>query len=701
MPRRWLVVVLSGVLVLAVAAVAVVLLVHRSSITASASSTRPGLDAGDLVDRDRPSTADDDRAVVWQSDGETVGAWVRLAWSSATEVDHVEVATTGAAGTGFDSAALEFDGGPSMLLTTDAEGMASVDFPARRVSSVRLVIATVPDGTASVALTSLTVDDSGSPVLTSPPAAGVTTATSSAPDAPALIDGDVARGATGDSWTAPPGGDAWVQLAWPQPRLVASVQVFGPAEGDVDPTQRPPTPLHGVLRFDDGSTVVVSGIAAGGGPATTIAFTPRTASSVRLELATTEPGADVPVSLRELAVYDAGTTPPPWPQGADGQPADSYEVTPPTASCSSASPPTGRSSGGGLALVCPEPGSAVSGSTTLVVAGPAGTAVSATASLDPTGDSPGVVQEVASGTTDSSGRASLTVDMTALAEGPTAVRVDVAQPSDDPAAVPLYVQLVNRSGIALDAGGHAPAGMTLQYAEEFTEPLSISRDGAGAEYAATKPSYEQGGSFGDAAFADPASGTGTLGTVDSQYLRIRAQGTAPTGAAHESGILSSARVGGSGFAAQYGYFEARMLGAPGVGSWPAFWMLDTENTTPRGVTAGEVDAVELYGHDTTGSCHTTHNWGYGSDDGGVADCLDDNGFADWALVWHTYGVRFVPGGADFFIDGIQVSTYRGLRQAADPYYFLVDLALGGGWPVDLASTGEVTDLYVDWIHAYT
>ncbi|MCZ2830870.1 family 16 glycosylhydrolase [Modestobacter sp. VKM Ac-2986] len=703
MSRRSLVAVLAGVLVAALAALAVVVLVHRSSVTVSASSTRAGTDAGDLLggDGDAP---DGDRDVAWQSDGEAVGAWVRLTWPEPTEVDHVEVSTPGDPATAFGSATVEFDGGPSVLVTADASGRATADFPARRVSSVRLVIATVPDGATSVALSSLTVDDTGSPVATSPPAPGSTTVTSSSDpgSAGALVDGDVAAGATGEAWAAAADDPSpWVELAWPQPRLVASVQVFGPEGTAGDPTQDPDTPLHGVLRFSDGSTVPVSGIAAGGGPATTLAFAPRTVSGVRLELARTDPAGSTPVSLRELAVHDAGTTPPPWPRGADGHATTTYAVTPPDAEdCSTTSPAVGRSTGGQLALVCPAPGSAVSGTTTVVVAGPADTAVSATAYVDPAGSVPGTVQQVAAGTTDASGRVALTVDTSVLAAGPTALRVDLAAPAGSTPAVPVYVQLVNRSGVALDGESHAPAGMTLQHAEEFTDPLSISRTGAGSQYAATKPSYEQGGTFGEASFADPADGGGTLATLDSSYLRIRTQGTDPEGRTHESGILSSARVGGSGFAAQYGYFEARMLGAPGTGSWPAFWMLDTENTTPRGPTAGEIDAVELYGHDTTGTCHTGHNWGYGVDDGGVATCIQDT-ITDWALSWHTYGVRFLPDGADFYIDGVRVAQYTGLRQSADPYYFLVDLALGGGWPVDLAPTGDTTDLYVDWIRAYT
>ncbi|GAB4082267.1 hypothetical protein GCM10028783_32160 [Modestobacter muralis] len=649
--------------------------------------------------------------MIWQSDGEAVGAWVELTWPEPTEVDHVDVRAADT--TPITAARLVLDAGDPVDLAPGPDGVVELAFSPRTVRTARFVVTGAPTGTTSVALTRFIVDRTGTPAsgdVQASTAGGdptsswrsVVKTSSAASAAGALLDGDVAGGRAGAEWSATSTDAApWVQLSWQKPRRLASIQVLGPTALATDPAAPWNAPLHGLLRFSDGSTVVVSGIAGGGGPPTTIAFAPHTASWVRLELARTV--ATASVSLREFTAYDVGTTPPRWPRTAQGYSPTGYSTTStPAAPCSAASDPVGSSTDDQLALVCPAPGSAVSGTTTVVVAGPVGTPVTVTAWIDPVGTTPGAEQELTSGTIDASGRAVLRVDLAALATGPTALRVDR---SGSDGGTPLYVQLVNRSGVAVDTGGHAPAGMTLQYAEEFTDPLSISRRGTGAEYAATKPSHVGGGSFGDAWFADPAEGHGNITTLDSQYLRLRVQPSDPAATPwnleHEGGILSSVRVGGSGFAAQYGYFEARMLGAPGVGSWPAFWMLDTENTTPRGTTASEVDAVELYGHNTAGSCHTTHNWGYGDGDGGVAKCLEDNGVADWALAWHTYGVRFVPGGADFYIDGIQVATYQGLRQAADPHYFLMDLALGGGWPVDLAPTGEITDLYVDWIRTYT
>ncbi|ADB73178.1 glycoside hydrolase family 16 protein [Geodermatophilus obscurus] len=691
MPSRKRLLVLSAVVVAAfVVAVVVVVLRTPAAPSVTASS---GTDPADLV-------GNEDRDVGWRTDEETVGAWVELAYPEPTAVDRVQLLGPGGGDTGATSALLTFDGGGELLVTTDDAGDASVDFPERTVSWVRVTVAGVPDGATSVALAGLTVDGSAD----DPPRRGsrgpVTAETSSEGSAPAaaLSDGTPAEGDTGDEWTPADGDDRpWARLTWDTPREVASVQVFGPSSAGDDAD----VPLSGVLRFDDGSSVRVSAIASGGHEGTTIAFAPRMATAVRLEL-------DAAAGLREFAVYDAGTTPPRWPQ--DG---DTYAVSPqPAGTCEASSDPFVQPEPGRLTLVCPSPGSVVDGRTDVVVAADPGTAVEARVWTGGPATGTNAVDVVATAVSDGNGRALLTLDTAAAPRGPLTIRVDRASAIPDPATVgagaPVYVQLYNRAGQDPATPDTAPEGMTLQWAEEFTGPLSVSATGAGADYAALKPDASSSGQFGDAPFADPASEAGTLTTVDDEYLRIRTQpipsASSRDGTANVAGLLASTDVDGAGFAAQYGYFEARMLGAPGPGTWPAFWMLNTESAARPSRTAAEVDVVELYGHNTLGSCHTVHNWGAEDEvesDAGAPSCLDRNDFADWAVAWHTYGARITPDAVTFTIDGEVVATAGRLQLTSEPFFFLLNLALGGGWPVDLSATGGISDLYVDWVRVYS
>lgn len=663
----------------------------RIRVTASSGSDPSALLTGG---RSSDRGARDDS---WRTTSETVGAWIELSYPEPTRVDHVEVLGPSGTSTGFTSAMLTFDVGASLLLTADRAGDATVAFPGRTVSHVRLTIAGVTPEATSVALTGVFVDGAGDwrRAPDGEPMVATTSSNAGAP-ASALADGKPARGDTATEWTAAAWDQApWAELSWKTPREIASVQVFGPSSPAAD---APAAQLHGMLRFDDGSTVVVSAIARGNGGPTTVAFTPRIARSVRLEIDPTEPGTAV--GLRELTVHNAGTTPPRWPgdsprYATSPQPAESCDAS----SASVAAPASGR-----LTLVCPSPGSAVDGRAVIVVAADPQTPLQALAWSGVSRGGAGSVMVVASATAGTDGRAVLSVNTVDLLRGPLALRIQV---SGQESETPLYVQLVNLKGRRLDATTSAPAGMTLQWDEEFTAPLSISRTGAGAEYAATKPDMSSSGQFGEATFADPASGAGTLTSVDGGYLRIRvrpaedsASGT--TAPRYLGGILSSAHIGGSGFSAQYGYFEARIMGAPGPGSWPAFWMLNTESVVRQSATQAEVDAVELYGHSALGSCHYAHNWGATEQPrASTTGCPDPNGFSDWAMAWHTYGVRIMPNGVTFFIDGSVVSTVTGLIHYSEPFFFMLDLALGSGWPIDLSQTAGVTDMHVDWVHVYT
>lgn len=514
----------------------------------------------------------------------------------------------------------------------------------------------------------------------------IVTASASAPGSSpaAVIDGSIGNGAVKEVWRAPAqSASSWLQESWEEPFAVGAIQIVGPPSGDEGVT--------GSVLFSDGTRIPLNAIAVGSSPLTTVAISPRSVTWAKLEL--TGRGA----AIGEFRLVPAGTEPPQWPvkTGIVTTPIDeSNECSPTSSPIGSTSVPSG------LALVCPATGTAVVNTAGIVVLGPPGGVVTAFAWLPRTQ----TVGRIASATLQSNGRGLLQFPTGSLSAGPFAVKLVASGTS-----TPLYVQLFNRSGATLTGPGYAPRGMTLVYSDDFDGPLSVSARGAGTRYAALKPDGGGGQQFGSAVFEDPALGHKLISTESGNLvISTRNLGSEPDplvwGRSYSSGILSSMRVGGSGFSAQRGYFEARILAPAGTGTWPAFWMLNSQSSVAGENThAGEVDAVELYGHNPLGSCHTLHNWP--TSDGpvtGSPSCLDnDDGATDWALNWHVYGVRIRAGGADFFIDGKKVASKDGLVLDSAPYFFMVDLALGGGWPVDLTPTGGVVSMYVDWIHVYT
>ncbi|MFW7414196.1 DUF7402 domain-containing protein [Demequina sp. SO4-18] len=665
-------------------------------VSATASSTDAGTSAADLVDaahatppptpagaRDvdpaaAPAAHEDASAAAqaeaaWRSDGEAAGAWVRLTWDSPTPVNRIRV---DGAESGFSSAIVTFDDGSSVFLTPDGAGNVLVDVPERTTAHATLTFVEVPDSADAVALAAFLVDGSGADVA-APDAADVTGSAGSGPHSD-VTDGDIAAGDAGATWR-PHESPAWLGHTWERPVAVSSAQVAGAVYG---------LPSPATLVFSDGSVVPIAGIGPGLQPVTTVAFTPRTVSWVRLEL------DSVATAVSEFRVYGPGSTPPVWP--SDG----GVAATPPQPdACGDTSSPVGSPQDSALALVCPATGTQVGPRGAVVVSGPSGQIVTASAWVaDDEGG--GGVEEIDRLVIGDDGLARFDLDTTRLLAGPFAIRLDV--PGFD---VPLYVQLFNTAGVDAPSGGHAPEGMTLQFEDDFDDPLSVSWNGRSARYAGTKPAGASGSEFGGAVFLDPANGRELLATLDG-HLRIRAEpldGMDPWGwdRSFASGMLSSTRVGGAGFSAQYGYFEARMLGPGGRGTWPAFWMLDTESAIRPEGPSGEVDAVELYGHDTRITCHTLHNWPVVERETAGPHCSASSGARDWALEWHTFGVKIRPGGADFFVDGEHIKSEEGLLRDALPYYFMVNLALDGGWPIMLDPTGGTADLYVDWVRVYS
>jgi hypothetical protein len=628
--------------------------------------------------------------VTWRSSKQTKGAWVRLGWGQRTQVDHIRIDGAGGASSAYLNAVVVFSDGSQVFVTPDSAGNVSIDIAPRTVTSALLRFATVASGVDSVALRAFTIDDSA-PAAPAPGSPRAAVSSSRTGSASALDDGDIAAGKVGTTWRPAASDDAaWAGYSWKSPVALASAQLTGTAGENGS--------VSGRLVFSDGSAVEVSRVSSGANPLTTIAFTPRVVTWVRFE-----PSTRSSFALGEFRALPNGTSPKAWPA------ATGVSVTSPTAeTCSPPGAAVGKVQESALALVCPAVGASVGDTATVVVRGPAKKKINAV-TWTPSGTSGrGSIEFLASATAEADGRSVLTFPTAGLPHGPFALKVTLGDSTYPGAEVPLYVQLNNLGGVKVASPGYAPAAMTLQFDDEFDAPLSVSGTGIDARYAATKPIPGGGSEFGGAVFGNPDLGQDNLATLDDSALRLRVQpiGSAKDGAGYNrqylGGLLSSMRIGGSGFAAQYGYYEARILAPGGRGSWPAFWMLDSESATEAGQAYGEVDAVELYGHNTAGSCHSLHNWNTESRDAVKhVDCLDDDGTGDWALTWHTYGVRIRPDGADYFIDGKQVATLTDLVNDTNPFYFMLNLETDGGWPTQLDPTGGTLDMYVDWVRVYT
>ena len=199
------------------------------------------------------------------------------------------------------------------------------------------------------------------------------------------------------------------------------------------------------------------------------------------------------------------------------------------------------------------------------------------------------------------------------------------------------------------------------------------------------------GDFGDARFTDPAPGFPF--TTDQGILKIEARKEAD--GTWRSGLLSSVNPKGQGFSQQFGYFEARMKLPPGKGVWPAFWLIGLD----RSKYTAEIDVLEYYGRAPYEFSMGFHIWrqsqGGQNSTGGYWKTVEDGILNS---EYHTYGVDIQADKTTFYLDRQYLWSFDTPKEFHMPFYPLVNLALGSGWPID--ETPNPSILLVDYIHVY-
>ncbi|MGI3779292.1 MAG: glycoside hydrolase family 16 protein [Janthinobacterium lividum] len=650
-----------------------------SEAVVTASTTASGFSARAVV----TSGSARSPGASWQARGEPVGAWVNMSWSIPRDLHELVIVRNPLTEPGITAGYLSFGDGSHVQVTLSTTSREThLPFTPRSTDRVRFTVSAASASAAAV-ISEIVVEGADAPDAVGtdggPDVAPLASLSSSSPSPSlaALVDSP-APSQPGATWGATTRAGDWIELHWAQPQEISSIVIRGASSGARLGSAK--------LVFSDGGSVLAGGVLADPALPTTLGFMPRVTSSVRVVLDKVD-GAG-PLELSEIEVYRVGATPPApvkvgsFPQARAG-------------AC-----PSSGSSAAELEVVCPLNGSRVGRDTTLDVAlGAAYT--SASAQVVGQEDS-----QKAEGSRGPDGVARLSLNLASAPAGP--VTVVVSADGRGVTEKTAHLQLLHEGDRAPDvASSSASRGRTLLYAEEFHHPVSTSRSGAGALYASAKSSSTGSDDFGDAIFADPSQGLGNMTTVDDQYLAMNTEERPDSFAdpqgynrEHIGAMLASARTGGSGLSAQYGYFEARMYAPAMPGTWPAFWLLPSDNLAEKQSVVAEIDAVELYGHDPQGSCSTTHSYFNGKDTG-KTQCGKRFDSEQKALAWHTYGVDVLPDVDVFYIDGKEVARAPQVDGGASPMFFLVNLALGGGWPVRLDPIQNRASLYVDYVRVYT
>ncbi|HOK04252.1 MAG TPA: family 16 glycosylhydrolase [Victivallales bacterium] len=282
-----------------------------------------------------------------------------------------------------------------------------------------------------------------------------------------------------------------------------------------------------------------------------------------------------------------------------------------------------------------------------------------------------------------------------------------------------YLQLYNKGGISWNEGIPSepppPAkGMKLIFQDDFKDPLSIG-DGPDFKYYDHKPphGWQDFSTLRFTSFSEPNN---PFAQMDS-YLRIRASEKAKS-----AGLISSLRNDGTGVKVSIPcYFECRFIAPNAIGSWPAFWLMTDYMSEPKAPGCDELDIIEAYGGEGPGHPNaydsymiTAHAWpkeDAARQPAAVQANKDINSpirmgkfgiKSAWYETFHIYGCKITETDTIYYCDNIEVARHKTLEFCKKyPIFFMVNLATGGGWPVDLSRYDGVIDMYIDYIRVYS
>ena len=154
---------------------------------------------------------------------------------------------------------------------------------------------------------------------------------------------------------------------------------------------------------------------------------------------------------------------------------------------------------------------------------------------------------------------------------------------------------------------------------------------------------------------------------------------------------------------RFGRVEARIKVPKGKGMWPAFWMLGDNRTEIGWPGCGEIDIMEVIGHETNVVNSTVH---YANSE----NKLESNGFGydagvDLSADYHEYRLDWTPEMIHFFLDGTethQVPIEGDMKEFLRSFYLILNVAVGGTWPGPPDETTSFPqEMLIDWVRVYT
>ena len=155
---------------------------------------------------------------------------------------------------------------------------------------------------------------------------------------------------------------------------------------------------------------------------------------------------------------------------------------------------------------------------------------------------------------------------------------------------------------------------------------------------------------------------------------------------------------------RFGRLEVRAKLPKGQGIWPAIWMLGENIDTIGWPGCGEIDFVEVLGHEPSVLYTSLHYTNGIQEKGDIQNVhhLPAGSFSDG---YHTFTLDWTPDSLIWSVDGQQVfqtTIESDMKEFLRSSYLIINVAVGGNWPGDPDGTTVFPQtMYVDYVRLFS
>jgi beta-glucanase (GH16 family) len=272
----------------------------------------------------------------------------------------------------------------------------------------------------------------------------------------------------------------------------------------------------------------------------------------------------------------------------------------------------------------------------------------------------------------------------------------------------IYLSLTSLLFISCDKGDEdinpddqpdVPEGYSLVWADEFN---GETIDAANWQYeTGDGTDYGLQSGWGNSElqiYTENAENSGIEQDGDLSVLSIRATDDG-------SGNYTSAKLTTQNlFSMRFGRIDIKAKMPKGQGIWPAVWALGDNIDEISWPGCGEIDIVEILGHEPAkmySTLHYTDSENKHGEKQGVYE-LSGETFND---AYHVFSLNWTPESLAFSIDGKLIQEMPiepDMKEFLRSFYLVLNVAVGGNWPGNPDNTTSFPQtMYVDYIRVFT